>query len=251
MVNPTVYVDFTIWHWRIEWSAAMQWRYSWRQLEDIRPMKLYGYYRSSASYRIRIVLNMKGIDWEYIAVRLDTGQQFEADHVGRNPMKLVPVLDTGNELLAQSIAIAEYLETKFPEPSLLPSDPVELAQVREMQHIISSETQPVTNLRVLKHLRSEFNQDDAGIDQWCQKWMGSGMDAFESRAKERSADGQFSFGNSFTLADAWLMPQVYNAIRFGLDLEPYPTIRSVVEHCSTIEAVAAAHPNQQPDTPTK
>ena len=213
-------------------------------------MKLYGYYRSSASYRIRMVLNLKGIHWEYIAVALDKGQQHEAGHVSRNPMKLVPVLDTGSELLAQSIAIAEYVETKFPEPPLLPSDAVELAQVREMQHIISSETQPVTNLRVLKHLRSEYGQDDAGVDKWCQKWIGSGFDAFESRAAERSTDGQYSFGDTFTLADAWLIPQVYNAIRFGLDLQPYPTIRSVIDHCSTIEAVAAAHPSQQPDAPT-
>jgi len=214
-------------------------------------MKLYGFYRSSASYRIRIVLNFKGLDWEYIAVRLDKGQQNEADHVSRNPMKLVPVLDTGSELLTQSIAIAEYVETQFPEPPLLPKDPVELARVREMQHIISSEIQPITNLRILKHLRSAFAQDDTGIDQWCQKWIGSGFDAFESRAAEYSADGKFSFGKSLTLADAWLLPQMYNAIRFGLDLKPYPTIRSIAEHCSKIEAVAAAHPSQQPDTPTK
>lgn len=214
-------------------------------------MKLYGFYRSSASYRIRIVLNMKGIDWEYIAVRLDKGQQNEADHANRNPMKLVPVLDTGSELLTQSIAIAEYVETQFPEPPLLPKNPVELARVREMQHIISSEIQPVTNLRILKHLRSEFGQDDAGVDKWCQKWIGSGFDAFENRAAEYSADGKFSFGKSLTLADAWLLPQMYNAIRFGLDLKPYPTIRSIVEHCSKIEAVAAAHPSQQPDSPKK
>lgn len=212
-------------------------------------MKLYGYYRSSASYRIRIVLNCKKIDWEYIAVRLDTGQQHEADHVSRNPMQLVPVLDTGNALLAQSIAIAEYLETEFPKPPLLPKDPLQLAQVREMQHIISSEVQPVTNLRVLKHLREEFNQDDAGIDRWCQKWMGKGFDAFERRAAERSDNGEYSFGDRFTLADVWLMPQVYNAIRFGLDLAPYPTIRSIVKHCSEIAAVATAHPSLQPDAP--
>jgi maleylacetoacetate isomerase len=214
-------------------------------------MKLYGYYRSSASYRIRIVLNVKGIDWEYIPVRLDTGQQHEADHVERNPMKLVPVLDTGSELLSQSIAIAEYVETQFPEPALLPGDPVALAQVREMQQIISSETQPITNLRVLKHLRTEFDLDDAAIDRWCQKWIGSGFDAFESRAAERSTNGEYSFGNHFTLADAWLIPQVYNAIRYGLDLGPYPTIRSIVDHCGKIKAVAAAHPSQQPDTPSE
>lgn len=214
-------------------------------------IKLYGYYRSSASYRIRIVLNCKGIDWEYVAVGLDKGQQFGEDHIDRNPMKLVPVLDTGEVLLAQTIAIAEYVESQFPEPPLLPGDPVKLAQVREMQNIISSEIQPIANLRVLKHLRDEFGQDDEGINQWCQLWIGQGFEAYEKRAAERSADGSYSFGDSFTLADAWLIPQVYNAIRFGLDLEPYPTIRSVMEHCSGIEAVAAAYPDRQPDAPGK
>ena len=212
-------------------------------------MKLYGYYRSSASYRIRIVLNIKGIEWANIPVRLDKGHQFENEHVARNPMKLVPVLDTGDALLAQSLAIAEYLDSQYPEPALLPSNPVELAQVREMQQIISSEIQPITNLRVLKHLRKAFDQDEKGINQWCQKWIGKGFEAFESRAAERSSDGRYSFGNNLTLADAWLMPQIYNADRFGLDLEPYPTIRSIAGHCQTIEAIAAAHPALQPDAP--
>ena len=212
-------------------------------------MKLYGYYRSSASYRIRIVLNFKSIDWEYIAVGLDKGQQFDADHVDRNPMKLVPVLDTGEVLLAQSIAIAEYVESQFPLPAMLPEDPVQLAQVREMQNIISSEIQPIANLRVLHHLRSEFGQDDEGVKRWCQLWIGKGFDAFEQRASDRSIAGEYSFGDSFTLADAWLIPQVYNAIRFGLNLEPYPTILSVMDHCSGIDAVADAHPDRQPDAP--
>jgi len=213
-------------------------------------MKLYGYYRSSASYRIRIVLNIKGIEWDNIPVRLDKGHQFENEHVARNPMKLVPVLDTGNELLAQSLAIAEYLDSQYPEPALLPGDPVELAQVREMQQIISSEIQPITNLRVLNHLREEFDQDENVINQWCQKWIGKGFDAFERRAAERTNDGRFSFGNKLTLADAWLMPQIYNANRFGLDLEPFPTIRSIAAHCQTIEAIAAAHPSLQSDAPS-
>ena len=212
-------------------------------------MKLFGFYRSSASYRIRIVLNVKGIEWENIPVHLTKGQQHEAEHVERNPMKLVPVLDTGEALLAQSIAIAEYVESQFPEPPLLPTHPIQLAQVREMQHIISSEIQPITNLRVLKHLRSEFGQDDEGVNEWCRIWIGRGFEAFEKRATERSTDGQFSFGDSLTLADAWLMPQFYNAIRFGLDLDPFPTIRSIVDHCCGIEAVAAAHPDKQPDAP--
>ncbi len=212
-------------------------------------MKLYGYYRSSASYRIRIVLNAKGIYWEYVAVRLDKGEQHEPGHADRNPMKLVPVLDIGNALLSQSLAIADYLESQHPEPPLLPGDPVERAQVREMQQIISSEIQPLANQRVLKHLGVSLNMHDNGIREWCQTWIAAGFDAFEKRAAERSADGRFSFGDKLTLADAWLMPQLYNAERFGLDLDPYPTIRSITNHCATIEAVAAAHPAKQPDAP--
>ncbi len=212
-------------------------------------MKLYGYYRSSASYRIRIVLNVKGIAWDYVAVALDKGEQTGASHAARNPMKLVPVLDTGDGLLAQSVAIAEYLEERFPEPALLPADSIARAQVREMQQIVSSEIQPLGNLRVLKHLREEYGQTDEGIGAWSRRWIGRGFDAFEARAAERSADGRFSFGDRLTVADVWLMPQVYNAERFGLDLAPYPTIRSVIAHVGSIDAVASAHPSVQPDAP--
>ena len=212
-------------------------------------MKLYGYYRSSASYRIRIVLNAKGIYWEYMAVGLDTGEQHEPGHADRNPMKPVPVLDIGNPLLSQSLAIADYLENQHPEPPLLPGDPVERVQVQEMQQIISTKIQPLDNQRVLKHLDASLNIDDNNIREWCQTWIAAGFDAFEKRAAERSADSRFSFGDKLTLADARLMPQLYNAKRFGLDLEPYPTIRSITDHCATIDAVAAAHPAKQPDAP--
>ena len=212
-------------------------------------MKLFGFYRSSASYRIRIVLNAKGIEYEYVSVRLDKGEQLESAHVERNPMKLVPVLDTGDAIIPQSVAIAEYIETRFPEPALLPGNEVAKAQIREMVQIIASDVQPIGNLRVLNHLREKFGLDDKDVDEWSQHWIGRGFAAFEQRAAERSANGKFSFGDSLTLADAWLLPQAYNAVRFGLDIESFPTIRSIVEHCSTIDAVAAAHPSVQPDTP--
>ena len=212
-------------------------------------MKLFGFYRSSASYRIRIVLNAKGIDYEYVSVRLDKGEQQEATHSERNPMKLVPVLDTGDAIIPQSVAIAEYIEACHPEPALLPGNEVDKAYVREMVQIIASDVQPIGNLRVVNHLRANFGLDDKGVDEWAQHWIGRGFEAFEHRAKERSADGSFSFGDSLTFADAWIMPQAYNADRFGLDMQPFPTIRSIVDHCSTIPAVAAAHPSVQPDTP--
>ena len=212
-------------------------------------MKLYGYYRSSASYRIRIALNYKEIDWQYVSVRLDKGEQREPEYLAMNPMGLVPLLDTGKAQLVESAAIAEHLELLYPEPAMYPADPLSRAQVREMQHIIGSGVQPLTNLRVLQHLRTEFSQDDAGIERWCQKWMARGFSAFERFAQSRSAAGLFSFGDSLTYADAWLLPQIYNANRFGLDTSEFPTINSVVEHCQTIDAVAAAHPSQQPDAP--
>lgn len=218
---------------------------------DYSIVKLYGYYRSSASYRIRIVLNAKSIDWANVPVRLDKGEQLEPAHSERNPMKLVPVLDTGEHLLAQSVAIAEYLESRFPEPPLLPHDEAEKAMVREMVQIVASDIQPIGNLRVLKHLRKNFGLDDAGVDEWCRTWIGRGFQAFEQRAVQRSDSGRYSFGDTLTFADAWLMPQVYNAERFGLDLAPFPTIRSIAEHCATIDAVAAAHPARQPDAPGK
>ena len=209
-------------------------------------MKLYGYYRSSASYRIRIVLNVKGISWEYISVRLDKGEQLEAEHSERNPMKLVPVLDTGDECLAQSVAIAEYLEETHPSPPLMPSDPIQKAQLREMVQIIASDIQPIANLRVLKHVQPHFAAND-----WANNWIERGFEAFEVRAAKRSSDGQFSFGDSLSLADVFLMPQVYNAERFGLDMTPFPIIRSIAEHCSTIDAIAKAHPSLQPDAPSE
>jgi maleylacetoacetate isomerase len=161
----------------------------------------------------------------------------------------VPVLDTGEALLAQSVAIAEYLEALFPTPALLPGDELARAQVREMVNMISSEIQPLGNLRVLNALRQDFGQNDDGVRHWVQTWIGRGFEAFERRAAERSANGQFCFRDSLTLADAWLMPQVYNAERFDVDLAPYPTIQSIVKHCGAIDTVAAAHPSRQPDAP--
>ena len=213
-------------------------------------MKLYGYYRSSASYRIRIVLNAKGIDWEYISVRLDKGEQAEPDYLAKNPMGFVPLLDTGDVQLAESAAIAEYLEVTHPEPALLPADLIDRSRVQQLQHIIGSGVQPLTNLRILQHLRRTYSLDDDGINEWCQKWIGRGFEAFEKVAGQYSTEGRFSFGDSLTLADAWLMPQYYNANRFGLDTSPFPLINAIVEHCSGIEAVAAAHPSRQPDAPS-
>ncbi len=213
-------------------------------------MKLYGYYRSSASYRIRIILNLKDISHENIAVMLNRGEQHEEAYRAINPAGFVPVLEADGTLLAQSPAIAEYIEERCPEPPLLPSDPIHRAQVREMLHSIGCEMHPLQNLRVLNHLRSEFAQDDAGVAHWCQKWIGAGFAAFEQRARVRSANGEYAFGDCVSLADVWLIPMVYNARRFGLEFEAFPTIASIDEHCQTLPAFANAHPSKQEDAPS-
>ena len=214
-------------------------------------MKLYGYYRSSASYRIRIILQTKGIGWEYRTILLSEGEQSSESFKAMNPMGLVPVLDTGEAVLAQSPAIAEYLEERHPEPALLPPDPLGRARVREMMHTVGCEIHPLQNLGVLKYIRVAYSLDDDAVFAWCRNWIGRGFAAFEALARERSADGQFSFGDALTLADVWLIPQLYNARRFELDLTSYPTIVSIDGHCQTLDAFEAAHPARQPDAPAR
>jgi maleylpyruvate isomerase len=212
-------------------------------------VKLYGYYRSSASYRLRIILGLKKIDWENHPVHLAKGEQLSPEFRTINPMGLVPVLDTGESILSQSPAIAEYLEEMYPEPSLLPASSVARAQVREMLNTIGCEIHPLQNLRVLKYLRAEYGQDDDGVAAWCREWIAQGFTAFENLAMGRSVSKQYSFGDSLSLADVWLVPQVYNARRFGLDLTSYPVISSVDAHCQELTAFADAHPDKQPDAP--
>ena len=144
-------------------------------------MKLFGYYRSSASYRIRILLNLKEIDYEYVAVLLNKGEQKHADFLARNPSGLVPVLDTGEQSLGQSLAIAEYLEERFPEPALLPADPAGRARVREMLATVACDIHPLQNLRVLNYLRQEFSADDEAVSHWIERWISNGFTALEQR----------------------------------------------------------------------
>lgn len=212
-------------------------------------MKLYNYYRSSASYRIRIALNFKGLSWDYVSVGLDRGEHREEPYRAVHPAGFVPVLEDGSARLGQSMAIAEFLEDRYPEPALLPESPLERAQVRELQGVIGCDIHPLQNLRILKYLRAEYGEDDEGVAAWCRKWIAEGFTVYEALVRERSADGRYSVGDGLTLADAWLIPQVYNANRFLLDLAPYPTIRSIAEHCTALEPVAAAHPARQPDAP--
>lgn len=210
-------------------------------------MELYGYYRSSATYRIRIVLNLKKVDWRYHPVSLIDNEQKAARFLAINPAGLVPALDTGDTVLAQSAAIAEFLEERYPAPPLLPKGHVARAKIREMLHTIGCDVHPLQNLRVLRYLRDEFSQDDASVTRWCRHWIGNGFSTFEKLVADCSTDGRYCFGDALTLADAWLIPQVYNARRFELDLSPYPVIASIDSYCKGLPAFADAHPDRQPD----
>jgi len=212
-------------------------------------MRLYGYYRSSASYRVRIILNFKGLAWEYVPVMLNRAEHRSAAFRAINPMGFVPVLVDGDAKLSQSPAIAEYLEERYPSPALLPAEPVRRAEVREIQNLIGCDIHPLQNLRVLQHLKKEYGRDDAAAAAWCRHWIGAGFDAIETVAQARSAAGRFCVGDRPSLADAWLLPQLYNARRFELDLAPWPTLVGIGRHCETIDAFAAAHPARQPDAP--
>jgi maleylpyruvate isomerase len=212
-------------------------------------MQLFGYFRSSATYRIRIVLNLKQVKWQYQPISLIDNEQKSEEFRKLNSAGLVPVLDTGDAVLAQSAAIAEFLEERYPSPSLLPRDATARARVREMMNTIGCDVHPLQNLRVLKYLRSEFSQDDAGVARWCRNWIEFGFQTFETLVARHSSNRRFSFGNALTLADAWLVPQVYNARRFELDLEPFPVITAIDKHCSQLEAFADAHPDRQVDSP--
>ena len=211
-------------------------------------MKLYGYYRSSASYRIRIVLHAKKIAFTSVPVKLVTGEHRDAEFRKINPQGFVPVLQDGDTVVAQSAAIAEYLEETHAEPALLPASPGNRARVRQIMGIVGSDIHPLQNLRILQYLRREFDQDDDGVAGWCRHWIGEGFTALEALLASCS-DGRHCIGEALTLADAWLIPQAFNARRFGLDLEPFPTIRSIEANCAALEAFRAAHPDRQDDAP--
>jgi maleylpyruvate isomerase len=196
-------------------------------------------------------LNFKGLDWEYGAILLNRDEHLERWFRALNPAALVPVLDTGAALIGETPAIAEFLEERYPSPPLLPADPVRRAAVREMQSLIGCDIHPLQNLRVLKHLRAEYGLDDDAVTAWCRKWIEAGFRAYEALVEARSAAGRFSVGDTLTFADVWLVPQVYNARRFGVDLAPFPMITSIEQHCATLEPVAAAHPARQPDAPAE
>ncbi|MDE0441571.1 MAG: maleylacetoacetate isomerase [Gammaproteobacteria bacterium] len=200
-------------------------------------MKLYDYFRSSASYRVRIALNWKGVAYEKLPVNLLQGQQRSAPYRAVNPQQLVPTLDTGSDLLNQSLAICEYLEETFPEPPLLPAEALARARVRSLAQCVACDIHPIANLRVLNRLRHDLGVPEAHVVEWIRHWIGVGFEAIEAQLDPRSA---FACGSAVTLADVCLVPQHFNAVRFETPLDAYPRIRAVVVRCNELPAFANA-----------
>lgn len=206
-------------------------------------MKLYGYWRSSASWRVRIALNLKGLAYEYVPVHLlrEGGEQHAEAHRSRNPMRQVPVLELEGRQLGQSMAILEFLEERHPSPALLPADPFARARVRQLAETINSGIQPLQNLSVLQHVKATGGDEKA----WAVHWITRGMDALEAMARESA--GRFLFGDQVTFADVCLVPQLYATRRFPIDVERFPTLLRIEKACAELPAFQAAHADRQPD----
>ena len=215
-------------------------------------MKLYSYWRSGTSYRTRIALELKEIPYELETVDLRAGQQKEEAYRAINNQGLVPslVLDDGT-CLSQSPAIIEYLDEYKPSPPLLPLLPEDKATVRTMANIIGCDTHPLNNLRVLKYLKNELGQEQAAIDKWAATWIHDAFGALESLVTAHLHNGgTYCFGDHATLADCYLIPQIYSAMRFNVDLSAYPHLIAIHDYCSTLPAFKRAHPDAQPDADT-
>ncbi len=212
-------------------------------------LRLHTYWRSSAAYRVRIALALKGLEYESVPRHLlrDGGEQRRADYLALNPQGFVPALEHDGVVLTQSLAICEYLEECFPRPPLLPQGPHERATVRAMALAVACDIHPLNNLRVLQHLRTELGQDDEGLGRWARHWISRGFDALEQMVARHSADGRHCFGEAVTLADVCLVPQVANARRVQLDLAPWPRLMAATSHLESLPAFAAARPDAQPD----
>ena len=214
-------------------------------------MKLYSYWRSSAAYRVRIALNYKSIEYQQITPNLGTGEQRSADYLATNPQGLIPALELGGEhageIIVQSLAIIDYLEQVKPSPALLPADALAKARVNAMAQAIACDIHPLNNLRVLKYLKAELGQDDATVKRWYARWIQDGFAALESWAGRYSINGTHLHGNAVSLADVCLVPQMYNARRFEVDLQSFPRLVAIDHHLRALPAFAAAAPELQPD----
>lgn len=212
---------------------------------------LYGYWRSSAAYRVRIALNLKGLDWDNIPVHLlrDGGQQHSPQYHALNPQELLPTLVHDGHALTQSLAIIEYLDECVPDPPLLPDTPLARARVRAWAQLIACDVHPLNNLRVLQALERQFDAGEAARIAWMRHWMDTGFAALDSALAAAGHAGPFLHGAAPGLADCVLVPQLYNARRFEMELAEYPHLLVAERACMALPAFAAAQPERQPDAP--
>ncbi len=214
---------------------------------DRPPVKVYNYFRSGTSHRLRIALHLKGLDWDYVAVDLRAEAHFDAAFKALNPQGFVPTLIDGDVVLTQSVAIIEWLEERYPQPPLLPADVNDRAHVRALAAIIGCDIHPLNNRRVLEYLRHTLGCDETAVLQWCGTWIASGFAALETLLGADRQRGSFCFGQQPTLADTYLVAQVESARRFKVDLAPYPCIMAIDQACAKLPAFERAAPKNQPD----
>ena len=210
-------------------------------------MKLYNFFRSGTSHRLRIALNLKGIATDYVAVDLRVDEQQGDAFKSVNPQQMVPALDTGEQVLIQSPAIIEWLEEKHPTPALLPAGVDDRARVRALAALVGCDIHPLNNRRVLQTLRQQFGANEDTINAWCATWISAGFDAYEALIAADTRRGHFSFGDTPTLADVYLIPQVESARRFKVDMARWPLISAIDAACNALEAFQKAAPTAQPD----
>jgi maleylacetoacetate isomerase/maleylpyruvate isomerase len=213
-------------------------------------LTLYGYWRSSAAYRVRIALNLKGLQYRHQPVHLvnNGGEQHQADYCALNPQQLVPTLVDGDITLTQSMAIVEYLDETHPQPPLLPADALGRARVRALAQIVASDVHPIGNLRVLQYLDAQYGEQ-ARKGDWSKYWIGKGLEAFEAMVADHPDTGRFCHGDTPGLADLTLIPQMYNAMRWQMPLDAYPTLQRIQAACQELEAFRHAEPEAQVDAP--
>lgn len=210
-------------------------------------MKLYTFFRSSASFRVRIALNYKGLAYEHAGVSLPKGEHLAADYKSVNAQGLVPALEDGGRRLTQSLAIMEYLDEVHPGPKLLPADPLDRAYVRAFSQIIACEIHPLNNLRTRKYISRTYKLDEEGVNSWYRHWIAEGFRMMEAFLAQERRHGKYVFREQVTVADCCLVPQVFNAIAYKCELGPYPAVMRIHEACMKLDAFIQAQPSKQPD----
>jgi maleylacetoacetate isomerase/maleylpyruvate isomerase len=213
-------------------------------------MKLYTWFRSSAAFRVRIALNLKGLRYDQEPVSLPKAAHRKPEYAALNPQALVPTLEEDGQLLTQSLAIIEYLEEKQPSPPLLPKDLAGRARVRSLSQLVACEIHPLNNLRALNYLRKSLGQTDEAANAWYHHWIADGFQKLEAELA-RGRTSRYSHGDAPTMADCCLVPQVFNAQRYKCDLSPYPTVMRVFAECMKVDAFDRAQPSRQPEAATE